>query len=127
YALSAGYYDAYSLKALKVRTLLRREFEEAFERFDVLLGLVSPTAAFKIGEKVDDPFEMYLSDVFTLPINIAGVPGMSLPAGFAGGPDGERLPVGVQLMARPFDEATLLRAAYAFEQATPWHEERPEV
>jgi aspartyl-tRNA(Asn)/glutamyl-tRNA(Gln) amidotransferase subunit A len=127
YALSAGYYDAYYLKALKVRTLIRREFEAAFERFDVLLGLVSPTPAFKLGEKTDDPFQMYLSDVFTLPINIAGIPSMSLPAGFVFGDREELLPVGIQLMARPFDEASLLRAAYAFEQATEWHKVRPEV
>ena len=127
YALSAGYYDAYYLKALKVRTLIRREFEEAFERFDVLLGLVSPTPAFRLGEKLDDPFQMYLSDVFTLPTNIAGIPGISVPAGFVDGPEGERLPVGIQMMARPFDEATLLRAAYAYEQATAWHGQRPEL
>jgi len=135
YALSAGYYDAYYLKALKVRTLIRREFEAAFERYDVLLGLVAPTPAFTIGEKLDDPFEMYLSDVFTLPVNIAGIPGLSLPAGFVatgGGPASgepapreERLPVGVQLMARPFDEASLLRVAHAYEQATAWHTQRP--
>ncbi|MBI4570810.1 MAG: Asp-tRNA(Asn)/Glu-tRNA(Gln) amidotransferase subunit GatA [Chloroflexi bacterium] len=127
YALSAGYYDAYYLKALKVRTLIRREFEAAFERYDVLLGLVSPTPAFKLGEKVDDPFQMYLSDVFTLPQPIAGIPSMSLPAGFVDGPAGERLPVGVQLMARPFDEASLFRVAYAYEQATEWHRARAEV
>ncbi|MCH7718054.1 MAG: Asp-tRNA(Asn)/Glu-tRNA(Gln) amidotransferase subunit GatA [Chloroflexi bacterium] len=127
YALSAGYYDAYYLKALKVRTLIRREFEEAFERFDVLLGLVSPTPAFRLGEKLDDPFQMYLSDVFTLPTNIAGIPGISVPAGFVDGPEGERLPVGIQMMARPFDEATLLRAAYAYEGATAWHGQRPEL
>ncbi|MEX0786302.1 MAG: Asp-tRNA(Asn)/Glu-tRNA(Gln) amidotransferase subunit GatA, partial [Dehalococcoidia bacterium] len=124
YALSAGYYDAYYLKALKVRTLISREFEEAFERFDVLLGLVSPTPAFKLGEKLADPFQMYLSDVFTLPVNIAGLPGISVPGGFVEGAPGERLPVGVQLIARPFGEATLLRAAHAFEQATSWHKER---
>ena len=127
YALSAGYYDAYYLKALQVRTLIRREFEAAFERFDVLLGLVSPTPAFRLGEKLDDPFQMYLTDVFTLPINIAGIPSVSVPAGFVDGEGGERLPVGIQLMARPFDEATLIRAAYAYEQATPWHEQRPEL
>jgi len=127
YALSAGYYDAYYLKALKVRTLIRQEFEEAFERFDVLLGLVSPTPAFRLGEKTDDPFEMYLSDTFTLPINIAGIPSISVPAGFVDGASGERLPVGVQLIARTFGEETLLRAAYAYEQATAWHRERAEV
>ncbi len=127
YALSAGYYDAYYLKALKVRTLIRREFDEAFERFDLLFGLTSPTPAFRIGEKVDDPLQMYLSDIFTLPVNIAGIPAISIPAGFAGGTSGERLPVGIQFLARPFDEETLFRAAYAYEQATPWHDERPEL
>jgi len=122
YALSAGYYDAYYLKALKVRTLIRQEFDAAFERCDVLFGLVSPTPAFPIGAKVDDPFAMYLNDVFTLPINIAGVPGVSVPAGFV-----EGLPVGIQLIGRPFDEMALLRAAHAFEQATDWHTQRPEL
>ena len=125
YALTSGYYDAYYLKALKVRTLIRREFEDAFERFDVLLGLVSPTPAFKLGDKLDDPFQMYLTDVFTLPTNIAGIPGISVPAGFVDGPAGERLPVGLQLLAPPFDEETLLRTAHAYEQATSWHTERP--
>jgi len=122
YALSAGYYDAYYLKALKVRTLIRREFDAAFEKYDVLLGLVTPTPAFKLGEKVDDPMAMYLSDVFTLPINIAGIPSMSVPGGYVDG-----LPVGIQLMARPFDEASLFRAAYAYEQATSWRERKPEL
>jgi len=122
YALSSGYYDAYYLKALKVRTLIRREFEAAFEKYDVLLGLVTPTPAFKLGEKVDDPMAMYLSDVFTLPQPIAGIPSMSVPAGYVNG-----LPVGIQLMARPFDEASLFRAAYAYEQATDWRERRPRI
>jgi aspartyl-tRNA(Asn)/glutamyl-tRNA(Gln) amidotransferase subunit A len=122
YALSAGYYDAYYLKAQQVRTLIRREFEAAFEKYDVLLGLVSPTPAFKLGEKVDDPVAMYLSDVFTLPINIAGIPSLSVPAGFVDG-----LPAGIQLMGRAFDEATLLRVADAYEQSTEWHKRRPEL
>jgi aspartyl-tRNA(Asn)/glutamyl-tRNA(Gln) amidotransferase subunit A len=122
YALSAGYYDAYYLKAQQVRTLIRREFEAAFEKYDVLLGLVSPTPAFRLGEKVDDPVAMYLSDVFTLPINIAGIPSLSVPAGFVDG-----LPAGIQLMGRAFDEATLLRVAHAYEQATAWHQRRPEL
>jgi len=126
YALSAGYYDAYYLKALKVRTLIRREFEAAFERYDVLLGLVSPTPAFRLGEKLDDPLAMYLSDIFTLPQPIAGIPSISVPAGFASWQD-ESLPVGIQLMARPFDEQSILRVAYAYEQATPWHTQRAEV
>jgi aspartyl-tRNA(Asn)/glutamyl-tRNA(Gln) amidotransferase subunit A len=135
YALSAGYYDAYYLKAQKVRTLIRREFDAALQSCDVLACPVSPTPAFRLGEKVDDPFQMYLSDVCTLPINIAGLPAISVPAGFvpAGGgsasggdrPEAQRLPVGLQLIGRPFDEATVLRAAYAFQEATAWHKARP--
>ncbi len=125
YALSAGYYDAYYLKAQKVRTLIRREFDEAFEKYDVLVTPVSPTPAFKIGEKMDDPLQMYLSDVCTIPVNIAGLPGISVPCGFATCEDGARLPVGVQILAKPFDEATLFRAAYAYEQSTDWHKEFP--
>ncbi len=120
YALSAGYYDAYYLKAQKVRTLIRREFDAAFERYDVLVTPVSPTPAFRLGEKVDNPFEMYLNDIFTLPTNIAGIPGISVPAGFSDG-----LPVGVQMLAKPFDEGALFRVAYAYEQATEWHKARP--
>jgi len=122
YALSAGYYDAYYLKAQKVRTLIRREFEDAFERFDALVTPTSPTVPFKIGEKVDDPLQMYLSDVCTLPINIAGVPGLSVPAGFADG-----LPVGMQVIGKPFSEETLLRIGFAYEQATGWQQRRPEI
>ena len=125
YALSAGYYDAYYLKALKVRTLIRQEFEQAFEKYDVLLGLVTPTPAFKLGEKVDDPMSMSLSDVFTLPINIAGIPSISVPAGFVEGDREEQLPVGMQIMARPFNEESLLRVAYAYEQTTSWHQLKP--
>ncbi len=120
YALSAGYYDAYYLKASKVRTLIRREFEGAFERFDALITPTSPTVPFKIGEKVDDPLQMYLSDVCTLPINIAGIPGLSVPAGFADG-----LPVGMQIIGKPFAEETLLRIGFAYEQATGWGQRRP--
>jgi aspartyl-tRNA(Asn)/glutamyl-tRNA(Gln) amidotransferase subunit A len=126
YALSAGYYDAYYLKAQKVRTLIRREFDAAFEKCDVILTPVTPTPAFKIGEKVDDPVAMYLSDVFTLPVNIAGLPGASVPGGFID-IDGKSLPVGLQVLAKPFDEATLLRVAYAYEQATDWHKRRPPI
>ena len=122
YALSAGYYDAYYLKAQKVRTLIRQEFAQAFERFDALVTPTSPTVPFKIGEKVDDPLQMYLSDVCTLPINIAGVPAISIPGGFADG-----LPVGMQIIGKPFDEETLLHIAFAYEQATDWHKRRPPI
>jgi aspartyl-tRNA(Asn)/glutamyl-tRNA(Gln) amidotransferase subunit A len=127
YALSAGYYDAYYLKAQKVRTLIRQEFDAAFETHDVLVAPVSPTPAFKIGEKTGDPLQMYLSDVCTLPVNIAGLPGISVPCGFAKAEDGARLPIGLQLIAKPFDEATLFRVAHAYEQSTAWHEERPDL
>ncbi len=120
YALSAGYYDAYYLKAQKVRTLIKRDFEQAFQNYDVLVTPTSPTVAFKIGEKVDDPVAMYLSDLCTLPINIAGVPAISIPAGFVNG-----LPVGMQFISRHFDEESLLRVSYAFEQATDWHAKKP--
>jgi len=120
YALSAGYYDAYYLKAQKVRTLIRREFDEAFQRCDVLVSAVSPTPAFRIGEKTDNPLQMYLSDVCTIPVNIAGLPAISVPCGFVGG-----LPVGLHIMGKPFDEIAILRAAYAYEQATDWHKARP--
>jgi aspartyl-tRNA(Asn)/glutamyl-tRNA(Gln) amidotransferase subunit A len=122
YALSAGYYDAYYLKAQKVRTIIRREFDQAFEKFDALVTPTSPTVPFKIGEKVDDPVQMYLSDVCTLPINIAGLPAISIPAGFAAG-----LPIGMQIIGPPFSEETLLRIAYAYEQATEWHKRRPNL
>ncbi len=120
YALSAGYYDAYYLKAQKVRTLIRREFDQAFEKFDALVTPTSPTVPFKIGEKVDDPLQMYLSDVCTLPINIAGLPAISIPAGFADG-----LPIGMQIIGKPFGEETILKIAYAYEQATEWHKRKP--
>jgi aspartyl-tRNA(Asn)/glutamyl-tRNA(Gln) amidotransferase subunit A len=120
YALSAGYYDAYYLKAQKVRTLIRREFDDAFQRCDVLVTAVSPTPAFRLGEKVASPLQMYLSDVCTIPVNIAGLPAISVPAGFVDG-----LPVGLHIMGKPFDEGTILRAAYAYEQATDWHKARP--
>ncbi len=125
YALSAGYYDAYYLKAQKIRTLIRREFDATFSDHDVLVAPVSPTPAFKIGEKVDDPLQMYLNDVCTIPVNIAGLPGMSVPCGFAATSDGAKLPIGVQFIAKPFDEASLFRAAYAYEQSTSWRNEFP--
>jgi aspartyl-tRNA(Asn)/glutamyl-tRNA(Gln) amidotransferase subunit A len=122
YALSAGYYDAYYLKAQKVRTLIRQEFDKAFEKYDALVTPTSPTVPFKIGEKVDDPLQMYLSDVCTLPINIAGVPAISIPAGF-----GDGLPIGMQIISKPFGEETILKIAYAYEQATEWHKRRAEI
>lgn len=120
YALSSGYYDAYYLKAQKVRTVIRREFDAAFARYDAIVAPVTPTPAFTIGEKAGDPFEMYLNDVFTLPVNIAGLPGISVPAGFVDG-----LPVGLQVIGKPFDEATVLRVARAYEAAAAWPEAHP--
>jgi aspartyl-tRNA(Asn)/glutamyl-tRNA(Gln) amidotransferase subunit A len=120
YALSSGYYDAYYLKAQKVRTLIRREFDQAFEKYDALITPTSPAAPFKIGEKTDDPLQMYLSDICTLPMNIAGIPGISIPAGFVDG-----LPVGLQIIGKPLGEETLLRVAFAYEQSTEWHKRKP--
>ncbi len=122
YALSSGYYDAYYLKAQKVRTLITREFQEAFRKYDVLVTPVSPTVAFRLGEKTEDPLQMYLSDVCTIPVNIAGIPGVSVPCGFAHG-----LPVGLQVLGPTLGEEALLRTAHAYEQATEWHNKWPEV
>jgi aspartyl-tRNA(Asn)/glutamyl-tRNA(Gln) amidotransferase subunit A len=123
YALSAGYYDAYYGKASQVRTLIMRDFSEAFETCNVLLGPVAPTPAFKLGEKLDDPLAMYLSDIFTLPASLAGVAGMSVPCGFSK----EGLPIGLQILAKHFDEASLIKAAYNFEQATDFHTRKPRL
>jgi aspartyl-tRNA(Asn)/glutamyl-tRNA(Gln) amidotransferase subunit A len=120
YALSSGYYDAYYNKAMKVRTLLKQDFDRAFANVDVLLTPTSPTVAFKIGEKTDNPLEMYMSDICTVPINIAGVPAMSLPCGFSSG-----LPIGMQIIGKHFDEKTILRAAYAYERHTGYAQQRP--
>lgn len=120
YTLSAGYYDAYYLKAQKVRTVIRREFDEAFGKYDALVGPVTPTPAFKLGEKTADPYAMYLNDVFTLPVNIAGLPGISVPCGFVDG-----LPVGLQVIGKPFDEQTVLRVARAYEKTADWAARRP--
>jgi aspartyl-tRNA(Asn)/glutamyl-tRNA(Gln) amidotransferase subunit A len=117
YALSSGYYDAYYVKAQKVRTLIMNDFIKAFADVDVMLTPVAPTPAFKIGEKINDPLQMYLSDIFTIPVNLAGTCAMSLPAGFSA----TGLPIGLQLIGKPFGEETILRAGYAFEQATEWH------
>jgi aspartyl-tRNA(Asn)/glutamyl-tRNA(Gln) amidotransferase subunit A len=123
YALSSGYYDAYYLSALRMRALIKRDFDQAFEKCDVILTPTSPTPAFKIGEKSTDPLAMYLVDVFTVTCNIAGIPGISIPAGFTSGPT--PLPVAVQLLGPVFSEAMLFRAARMFESATDWHLRRP--
>ena len=127
YALSSGYYDAYYLKAQKIRTLIKQDFDRAFETFDALLAPTSPSVAFRFGAKTDNPLAMYLSDVCTLPVNLAGLPGLSLPCGFAPAPDDPdaHLPVGLQVIGKALGEAMVLRVAYAYEQATSWHQERP--
>lgn len=122
YALSSGYYDAYYLKAQKVRTLIQRDFEQAFQKYDILLGPTAPTTAFRLGEQIDDPLQMYLNDILTIPVSLAGVPAISIPCGLADG-----MPVGLQLIGRAFDEATVLRAAHAFEQHTDHHKLRPQL
>src|SRR5213593_4303825 len=122
YALSAGYYDAYYVKAQKVRTLIKQEFDRVFEKVDAIVTPTSPSVAFKIGQKVNDPLSMYLNDIFTLPVNISGLPGISLPCGLSDG-----LPVGLQVIANSYQEATMFRVAAAYERATKHHELRPEV
>ncbi|WP_081963110.1 Asp-tRNA(Asn)/Glu-tRNA(Gln) amidotransferase subunit GatA [Desulfosporosinus sp. HMP52] len=122
YALSSGYYDAYYLKAQKVRTLIKQDFDKAFEKFDVLLSPTAPTSAFKFGEKSADPLAMYLSDITTVPINLAGIPAISIPAGFVNG-----LPIGMQLMGKAFGEGSLYRVAYTFEQNTNYHTLKPNL
>jgi aspartyl-tRNA(Asn)/glutamyl-tRNA(Gln) amidotransferase subunit A len=122
YALSAGYYDAYYLKAQQVRTLLQRDFERAFEQVDVLVSPVAPSVAFELGAKVDDPLQMYLIDVFTVSLNLVGVCGISVPCGFS-----EGMPVGLQIIGPALGESTILRAAYQYEQATEWHTRRPSL
>ncbi len=123
YALSAGYYDAYYGKAQQVRTLIKQDFDQAFERVDVIAGPTSPNTAFKLGENVNDPLSMYLEDVFTLPASLAGVPGLNVPCGF----DKQGLPIGMQLFAPAFREDVLLRAGHAYQQSTDWHTRQPEV
>lgn len=123
YALSAGYYDAYYLKAQKVRTLIKRDFESAFQQVDVLICPTSPTTAFKAGEKTDDPLSMYLSDLMTIPVNLAGLPALSIPCGF----DEQGLPIGMQMIGNVLKEDVLLSVAYAYEQATTWHTHTPTI
>jgi aspartyl-tRNA(Asn)/glutamyl-tRNA(Gln) amidotransferase subunit A len=122
YVLSSGYHDAYYLRAQKVRTLIRQDFLKAFEKVDAIVTPTTPTAAFKIGEKADDPLQMYLSDIFTISCNLAGICGLSMPCGFTANP---KLPIGLQILGQPFGEETILRLAHAYEQTTPWHNERP--
>ncbi|HUA68356.1 MAG TPA: Asp-tRNA(Asn)/Glu-tRNA(Gln) amidotransferase subunit GatA [Candidatus Saccharimonadales bacterium] len=122
YVLSSGYYDAYYLRAQKVRTLIRNDFLMAFQSVDAIVTPTSPTAAFKIGERSDDPLQMYLSDIFTISCNLAGICGISIPCGFTKSP---KLPIGLQLLGKPFEEETLLKIAHAYEQSTPWQREKP--
>ena len=123
YSLSAGYYDAYYGKASQVRTLIIEDFKKAFKSCDVILSPVAPTPAFKIGEKVDDPLTMYLSDIFTLSANLAGIPGISVPCGFSS----TGLPIGLQIMAKHFEEEKLFKVAYNFEQASDFHKKKPNL
>ncbi|MEJ9221915.1 Asp-tRNA(Asn)/Glu-tRNA(Gln) amidotransferase subunit GatA [Paenibacillus glucanolyticus] len=122
YALSSGYYDAYYLKAQKARTLIKQDFDKVFEQYDVIIGPTAPTTAFKLGTQVDDPLTMYLNDILTIPVSLAGVPAVSVPCGFADG-----LPVGMQIIGKAFDESTVLRVAHAYEQNTEHHKRRPEL
>lgn len=124
YVLSSGYYDAYYLRAQKVRTLIRNDFLQAFEKVDAIVTPTTPTAAFKVGEKSDDPLQMYLSDIFTISCNLAGICGISIPCGFTKNP---KLPIGLQLLGKPFGEETILRIAHAYEQSTQWHLEKPSL
>ena len=120
FALSSGYYDAYYKKAQKARTLIKKDFEDVFAKYDVIVGPTTPTPAFKIGEKTSDPLTMYANDILTIPVNLAGVPGISVPCGFDQG-----LPLGLQIIGKHFDEATVYRVAHAFEQATDFHKQKP--
>lgn len=122
YALSSGYYDAYYLKAQKVRTLIKQDFDQTFEKYDVIIGPTAPTTAFPLGSQVDDPLTMYLNDILTIPVSLAGVPALSVPCGFADG-----LPVGLQIIGKPFDESSILRVAHAFEAHTDHHKQRPSL
>jgi aspartyl-tRNA(Asn)/glutamyl-tRNA(Gln) amidotransferase subunit A len=123
YALSAGYYDAYYKKALQVRRLIRGDYDRAFGEVDLIVGPVTPTPAFKIGEKIDDPLSMYLFDLYTVSTNLAGIGGMSIPCGFSKA----GLPIGLHLQAPPFEEERILRGAFMFQQTTEWHKRQPTV
>jgi aspartyl-tRNA(Asn)/glutamyl-tRNA(Gln) amidotransferase subunit A len=124
YVLSSGYYDAYYLRAQKVRTLIRQDFTEAFTKVDAIICPTSPEPAFKAGDRTGNPLKMYLADIFTIATNLAGNPGISIPCGFAA-MDGVQLPIGLQLIGKPFEEAALLEIAHAYEQSTEWHKRRP--
>ena len=126
YVLSAGYYDAYYLKAQQIRRLIAQDFSEAFKQCDVIMGPAAPSVAFKAGEKVDDPVAMYLQDIYTISTNLAGLPGMSIPAGFIASADGKALPVGLQIIGNYFDEARMLNVAHQYQQVTDWHTRMPE-
>ncbi|MDO9151845.1 MAG: Asp-tRNA(Asn)/Glu-tRNA(Gln) amidotransferase subunit GatA [Methylotenera sp.] len=125
YVLSAGYYDAYYLKAQQIRRLIAQDFEEAFKKCDVIMGPTAPSTAFKAGQKADDPVAMYLEDLYTIAVNLAGLPGMSVPAGFATSADGKPLPVGLQIIGNYFDEARMLNVAHQYQQVTDWHAQAP--
>jgi aspartyl-tRNA(Asn)/glutamyl-tRNA(Gln) amidotransferase subunit A len=127
YALSAGYYDAYYLKAAKVRTLIKEEYQKTFQKFDCLIGPTAPTAAFKIKEKIEDPLTMYLSDIYTVPINLAGLPAISVPCGFVKSENNSELPVGLQIIGNYFDEEKILQLANLYEKATEWNLKKPEI
>jgi aspartyl-tRNA(Asn)/glutamyl-tRNA(Gln) amidotransferase subunit A len=120
YVLSHGYYDAYYLQAQRIRRLIAKDFAEAFRQCDLIMGPTSPTTAFRVGEKMSDPVQMYLSDIYTIAVNLAGLPGMAVPAGFADG-----LPVGLQLIGDYFSEARMLNAAHQYQQVTDWHQRCP--
>jgi aspartyl-tRNA(Asn)/glutamyl-tRNA(Gln) amidotransferase subunit A len=123
YALSAGYYEAYYKKAQQVRTLIKQDFEKVFKEVDVFVTPTSPTPAFKLEEKTEDPLQMYLSDIFTISVNLAGVPGISIPCGFTK----NNMPVGMQIIGKHFDEESILKMAFAYEQSTEWHKRRPNL
>jgi aspartyl-tRNA(Asn)/glutamyl-tRNA(Gln) amidotransferase subunit A len=125
YVLSSGYHDAYYLRAQKVRTLIRRDFTQAFEKVDALISPTTPEPAFKIGERANDPLRMYLADIFTIATNLAGICGISIPCGFASTPEGTQLPIGLQILGKPLDELRILQIAHAYEQSTDWHRRRP--
>jgi aspartyl-tRNA(Asn)/glutamyl-tRNA(Gln) amidotransferase subunit A len=123
YVLSSGYYDAYYARALKVRTLIKNDFDNVFKNVDVIVTPTSPTPAFRIGSKTDDPLSMYLSDIYTISANLAGIPGLSLPCGLTK----SGLPIGMQILGKPFGEEDIYRLAFAYEQATPWHKMKPKL